>query len=60
MQPPSHPALADFDALWKLALLLKPKDVLRRERWSRKFGQDDKWSVCLTAGYIGPRIQERR
>jgi hypothetical protein len=29
MQPPSHPAFADVDALWKLALFLEPQDVLR-------------------------------
>ena len=26
----------------------------------RKFGQDDKWSFCLTAGTVVPANQERR
>jgi hypothetical protein len=29
MQPPSHPAFADFDAFRKLVLFLEPEDVLR-------------------------------
>ncbi|MDA9537780.1 hypothetical protein ACM41_16760 [Bradyrhizobium sp. CCBAU 21362] len=29
----------------------------RRQSWLRKSGQDDKWSFCLTAGKIVPRIR---
>ena len=29
------------------------------ESWSRKSGQDDKWSFCLTAGTLCPANQER-
>ena len=33
------------------------KVALGQESWLRKFGQCDKWSFCLTAGKIGPRIR---
>jgi hypothetical protein len=29
------------------------------QRWSRKFGQRDKWSYCLMAGTLCPLDQER-
>ena len=29
----------------------------RQQSWPRKSGQDDKWSFCLTAGKISPRIR---
>ena len=30
------------------------------ESWSRKSAQDDKWSVCLTAGTLCPANQEKQ
>jgi hypothetical protein len=32
----------------------------RMESWSRKSGQDDKWSFCLTAGTLCAANQERQ
>jgi hypothetical protein len=29
----------------------------RRQSWSGKSAQDDKWSFCLTAGTLCPRIR---
>jgi hypothetical protein len=34
-------------------------DVEMGKRWSRKFGQRDKWSYCLMAGTLCPLDQER-
>jgi hypothetical protein len=33
---------------------------IRRESWSRKSEQDDKWSFCLIAGTLCPANQERQ
>jgi hypothetical protein len=38
----------------------RPGSFPRGQRWSRKSGQDDKWSFCLTAGTLCPANQERQ
>ena len=38
-------------------ILIYPEDALKS--WSRKSGQDAKWSFCLTAGTLCPANQER-
>ena len=35
------------------------KFMRQQMRWSRKFGQRDKWSYCLMAGTLCPLDQER-
>ena len=53
------PTFLSKNVKFNLSELLKIRDQAKESRF-RKFGQDDKWSFCLTAGTLCPANQERK
>ena len=60
MQPPSHPAFADFDAFRKLVLFLEPQDVLWavRQQTPQLASRDDSREVFIH-GLVSFLLQPR-